>query len=106
MEARSLVKIDIARSSKSKLTRGLFTSRTEEWETPEYVFLPLDKEFKFQIDVCATSENAKCKTFFDKSIDGLREEWSPLRCWMNPPYGKNISKWIKKHLLKASEGHW
>jgi hypothetical protein len=46
---------------KSRLTKGLFTSRTEEWETPEYVFLALKKEFDFQVDVCATSENAKCR---------------------------------------------
>ncbi len=91
-------------SSKSKLTSGLFTSRTEEWETPNYVFSMLNKEFDFQIDVCATSENAKCNVFFDKSVDGLKREWSPFRCWMNPPYGKNISKWMKKAFEESQRG--
>lgn len=60
-------------ANKTRLTKGLFTSTTEEWETPNYVFLSLNQEFKFQVDVCATSENAKCKIFFDKSVDGLKE---------------------------------
>ena len=90
--------------SKSKLTSGLFTSRTEEWETPSYVFLSLNKEFSFQVDVCATSENAKCSVYFDKSVDGLKREWSPFRCWMNPPYGRNISAWMKKAFEESQRG--
>jgi phage N-6-adenine-methyltransferase len=91
-------------SNKSRLTSGLFTSRTEEWETPSYIFLSLNKEFNFQVDVCATSENAKCKVFFDKSVDGLKREWSPFRCWMNPPYGRNISSWMKKAFGESQRG--
>lgn len=93
-----------AETSKSKLTSGLFTSRTEEWETPQYVFDILNKDFKFQIDVCATSENSKCKIFFNKTVDGLQQEWSPFRCWMNPPYGKNISRWMKKAFHESKRG--
>lgn len=89
---------------KSRLTKGLFTSRTEEWETPEYVFLSLNKEFDFQVDVCATSENAKCKIYFDKSVDGLKREWSPFKCWMNPPYGRDIAKWMKKAFNESQRG--
>jgi phage N-6-adenine-methyltransferase len=89
---------------KSRLTSGLFTSRTEEWETPQYVFSILNKEFNFQVDVCATSENAKCKAYFDKQVDGLKQEWSPFRCWMNPPYGKNISHWMKKAYQESQRG--
>jgi site-specific DNA-methyltransferase (adenine-specific) len=91
-------------AEKSKLTSGLFTSRTEEWETPNYVFLPLNQEFKLKVDVCATSENAKCKIFFNKSADGLKREWSPFRCWMNPPYGRDISKWMKKAFNESQRG--
>jgi len=91
-------------TNKPKLTSGLFTSRSEEWETPNYVYLPLNSEFKFQVDVCATTENAKCKIYFDKSVDGLKSEWSPFRCWMNPPYGREISKWMKKAFTESQRG--
>ena len=66
--------------------------------------MPLNQEFKFQVDVCATSENTKCKIYFDKEVDGLQREWSPFRCWMNPPYGRDISKWMKKAFTESQRG--
>lgn len=94
----------IINKEKSRLNTALFTSRSEEWETPAYVFRPLDSEFHFQVDVCATTENAKCKIFFDKFSDGLEREWSPFRCWMNPPYGSKISNWVKKAFQESQRG--
>ena len=72
-----------------------FSSRSEEWETPQDFFDVLDKEFHFYIDVCATSENAKCKKYYTKEQDGLSQEWTGT-VWCNPPYGRNIGAWIKK----------
>lgn len=57
------------------LTKGLFTSATDEWATPDYVFDELNKTFHFTIDVCATKENAKCSKFFTKEDDGLKQSW-------------------------------
>lgn len=91
-------------SQKSKLTSGMFSSRSDEWATPQYVFNILNEEFKFQLDVCATKENAKCTIFFDKQVDGLKQEWSPFRCWMNPPYGNNIKLWMKKAHIESQKG--
>lgn len=64
----------------------------------------MKKEFDFQVDVCATSENAKCKIYFDKSVDGLKREWSPFKCWMNPLYGREISRWMKKAADESQRG--
>jgi site-specific DNA-methyltransferase (adenine-specific) len=81
----------------------MFTSRTEEWETPAYVFDELNAEFDFTLDVCATSENAKCETYFDKSDDALTKDWHGV-CWMNPPYGEEINLWMKKAYEEAERG--
>jgi site-specific DNA-methyltransferase (adenine-specific) len=104
MKSENLKIVVPIEQSKSKLTSGLFTSRTEEWETPYHVFSAINAEYQFQVDVCATSENTKCKVYFDKTDDGLQKEWSPYRCWMNPPYGKNISKWMKKAFEESQRG--
>ncbi|TAK62493.1 MAG: hypothetical protein EPO24_04875, partial [Bacteroidetes bacterium] len=104
MPGKVNLKIDYTEHTKPKLTSGLFTSRTEEWSTPLYVFNVLDKEFHFQLDVCATSENTKCDVYFNKPTDGLKQDWSPYRCWMNPPYGKEISKWIRKAFDESQRG--
>ena len=77
-------------------------SRTD-WETPASIFSPLHEEFHFTLDVCATSLNAKCPTFFTPTQDGLLQPWSGV-CWMNPPYGWEINKWITKAHASAALG--
>lgn len=89
---------------KSRMTTGLFSSRTEEWETPQYVFDWLNEQFDFNLDVCATIDNAKCKEYFDKSINGLNKKWGNRKCFMNPPYGKDIFKWMFKAYKSSQEG--
>ena len=74
---------------------GLFTSRTDLWSTPERTFAELDREFGFTLDVCALPENAKCERFFSPDVDGLKQVWKGV-CWMNPPYGREIGKWMRK----------
>lgn len=84
------------------MNRALFTSQTDEWETPKDFFDDLNKEFSFNLDVCATKENAKCEKYYTKKEDGLSQQWRG-KCWMNPPYGREIGKWMKK-ALEASQG--
>ncbi len=77
------------------INKGLFTSNTDMWETPKDFFDKLDKEFCFETDVCANGKNTKCLNFYTKEEDGLSKEWAGA-CWMNPPYGREIGKWVKK----------
>ena len=73
-----------------------FMSKTYEWETPQNVFDALDKQFHFTLDPCATKENAKCKKYYTKEDDGLSKNWNGEMVFMNPPYGREIGKWVKK----------
>ena len=73
----------------------MFSSKTDLWETPQDFFDKLNEEFRFQTDVCASPENAKCKRFYTPEQDGLAQEWSGA-CWCNPPYGRQIGKWVRK----------
>lgn len=73
----------------------MFSSNSEEWATPQKFFDELNKEFNFELDVCATPQNAKCKRFYTKNNDSLKHEWKG-RCFMNPPYGRAIRRWIEK----------
>ena len=84
------------------MTKTMFSSSTDEWETPVTFFQALDAEFHFELDVCATKENAKCKAFYTKEDNGLGKEWRGV-CWMNPPYGRQISLWVKK-AFESSRG--
>lgn len=77
------------------INKVLYSSESEVWETPQDLFNRLNDEFHFDIDVCATPENAKCSKFFSPLDDGLSQDWQGV-CWMNPPYGKKIGVWMKK----------
>lgn len=76
-------------------TKLMFSSQTDLWATPQYLFEELDSEFHFTTDVCATPDNAKCKQFYTQEMDGLKQEWTGV-CWCNPPYGRELPKWVKK----------
>ena len=66
-----------------------------EWETPQWLFDLLDDEFHFELDVCASSKNAKCLRYFTKEDDAFQQDWRGI-CWMNPPYGREIKDWMTK----------
>lgn len=91
-------------------TKLMFSSATDLWSTPQDTFDALNREFIFDLDVCATPENAKCSLYFTKAEDGLAQEWSAgdgfaRDCWMNPPYGREIGKWVKKAYEESSKGN-
>ncbi|MBL4744124.1 MAG: hypothetical protein JKX87_05750 [Cycloclasticus sp.] len=73
----------------------MFSSKTDLWATPQDFFNKLDAVFRFDTDVCALPENAKCESFFTPDDDALNCAWFGT-CWMNPPSGRGINQWIKK----------
>lgn len=81
----------------------MFSSKSDLWSTPDDFFAELDKEFHFTLDVCATADNAKCDDYYTEAMDGLRLKWDGI-VWCNPPYGRNINKWIKKAVNAALGG--
>lgn len=81
---------------KSKLNSGMFSSTTNEWATPKAFFQRLNAEFHFTLDPCATPDNAKCSKYYTQADNGLEQDWSNERVFCNPPYGRDISAWVKK----------
>lgn len=74
----------------------MFSSQSDDWETLLELFNSLNKKFNFTLDVCASFENKKVDKFYSSIDDGLSKNWDNDICWMNPLYGREISKWIKK----------
>jgi len=103
-------RIEIAKTKEEKITynrilRGDWyqMSETPEWETPQWLFDILNKEFHFDLDVCASEKNHKCKKYFSKQDDGLKQKWQGS-CWMNPPYGREIKEWMSKARSESGNG--
>ena len=80
-----------------------FESATVEWPTPQELFDEYNSEFNFTLDVAATAENAKCAKFYTKEDDGLSQPWDGF-CWCNPPYGREIPKWLVKAIKETWRG--
>lgn len=78
------------------ITSGLLTSDSSMWETPQEFFKSVQEEFNLNLDVCATRENAKLPKYYDAKANGLKSTWGGYRVYCNPPYGREISKWVKR----------
>lgn len=83
---------------------GRYNGDGRHWATPPEVFAPLHSEFAFTLDPCASSENAKCPKFYTEADDGLVQDWSRERVFMNPPYGKEVYAWTRKAREEAKRG--
>lgn len=73
-----------------------FSSQTDNWATPQDFFDKLNQEFNFTLDPCADATNAKCLKFYTKEDDGLSKSWDNEAVFCNPPYGREIGKWVEK----------
>ena len=60
---------------KKNRLKGMMSSATCEWATPQPLFDKLDAQYHFTLDPCATAENAKCEKFFTAEDDGLPQKW-------------------------------
>lgn len=81
-----------------------FSSKTDDWYTPVEFFNKYDEIHSFETDVCASNKNAKCEKFYTKELDGLAQNWTGT-CWMNPPYGREIKKWMEKAYVSCVENN-
>jgi site-specific DNA-methyltransferase (adenine-specific) len=81
-----------------------FSSASNEWDTPPDFYDKLHKEFGFTLDPCCTHENAKCPKHFTQAENGLTQDWSGERVFMNPPYGREIGQWMKKAWEESRRG--
>ena len=73
-----------------------FSSATDDWATPKDFFDKLNAIFDFTLDTCASNENHKTAKYYTQHDDGLSKSWDGERVFMNPPYGREIGKWVKK----------
>lgn len=75
------------------------------FETPDYFFQGVNKEFHFQFDLCAKEETKKVKDYFSEKEDSLKQDWFLLDgwLWINPPY-KPLEPWVTKMQEESASG--
>lgn len=102
--------------------KALLSSEDASRETPRWLYHVLDVEFGFDVDACATKENAKAPLFITPEMDALsigwnlnwqHEEWASIFC--NPPWGfryredksrrEDLYDYVAKGYLEAERGN-
>lgn len=83
----------------------LLSSKNMLWCTPQDFFDKLNEEFNFVLDAAATDNTAKCSLYYTPETDGLSQSWDcGGAVFCNPPYGREIRKWVKKAYTEANKG--
>jgi len=76
----------------------MFSSKSDEWATPEDFYANLNETFgPFTLDPAADDDNHKCDKYFTMEDDGLKQSWAGETVFVNPPYTRGqAGKWLKK----------
>ena len=87
------------------MNKALISSKDMTWCTPQDFFDKLNDEFHFVLDAAATEKSAKCEKYFTPEDDGLSQSWNVGGAvFCNPPYGREIGKWVRKAYLESGGG--
>lgn len=88
------------------MNNALLSSKNMCWCTPQDFFDALNEEFSFVLDPAATDKTAKCELYYTPETDGLSQSWDRGGAvFCNPPYGREIGKWVKKAFEEARGGY-
>lgn len=74
-----------------------YSSKTDEWATPQDFFDQLNNEFHFTLDPCANEQNHKCEKFYTKEQDGLSRDWGGTPC--------SVIRLMAERLISGSNTH-
>lgn len=79
-----------------------FSSKSDEWATPQDFFDRLNTIHSFTLDACASELNAKCSNYYTESDNALIQDWCGV-VWCNPPYSE-VKNWIEKAYHESLKG--
>jgi len=74
----------------------MYSSKKDNWQTPLKLFKELDDKYKFTLDPASNDKNALCEKHYTKETDGLTQSWQGETVFLNPPYGRDMIKWVAK----------
>lgn len=86
----------------------LFSSASHEWYTPPHIIdnvLASVERNEFDLDPASslTDGPIPARVRYTKTENGLIQPWFGL-VWLNPPYGRQILRWIQKAVNEIQNG--
>jgi len=92
----------------SPLSTGvMYSSKDPTWTTPDYIVHWCMNRFQmghpYTLDAAASKDNKKAVCFFSKEHSALELQWNASRIWLNPPYGREISKFTERAIQQLQD---
>jgi len=86
--------------------RGLdpYQSVRHDHGTPKDLFGLFNAEFHFTIDACAEPHTALCERYYTYHENAFIQDFRGEVVWMNPPYGREIGKWMALAYNESQKG--
>lgn len=83
-----------------------YSSARSDWETPPDIFNHCNSIWNFNLDAASSDENALCEQHYTIKDNGLELAWggSQGRVWCNPPYGREVGRWVEKAYKESQRG--
>ena len=82
----------------------LFSSKSDEWSTPQHIFDVLNQKFNFTLDPASDGVNNKCAKYYTIQTNGLNQTWHRETVFVNPPYSKTYD-WVSKSYHEVLKGN-
>ena len=86
---------------------GLLTSNKQDWSTPQSMIDWLIQNGIIQpltFDLAASRSNTKAAKFFTVEDDALKQKWPPGVLWLNPPFDRELPRFLEKALEELWDG--
>jgi hypothetical protein len=100
---QSVIAVSIENSRRTRMnTDVMFSSKTDDWATPQDFFDELNREFGFTLDPCADHVNHKCATYYTKEQDGLVRDWGGNEYFVILPMVKRLASGFKNLLRRVA----
>jgi len=84
-----------------------YTSDTPDWSTPPHIITCVTQALDgIDLDPCSEGKERSlvpATTHYTEAEDGLLHQWGG-RVYMNPPYGRDIIRWVQHLIAEFREG--
>lgn len=74
----------------------MFSSKSNEWTTPQDLFDRLNAIYNFNLDPASTDDNAKCEKHFTEADDGLQQNWGGTVCFVTRLMEKRFQNGLRR----------
>lgn len=92
-------------TTKVTVSKVLFSSEKQDWGTPPELYSFLDEKYgHFELDAATSDKNPLGTPYFYTIKDNALDQAWKGKTYVNPPYGRDVGKWVLKAYTESVLG--